>query len=205
MLHNRQTPHNHQTLSRSDRTASAAGALSQFLLILPIINAWDTHAMVRRILVDRQPRTPAFKLAMITDYYLCEKCEPDLTDLEQHEHKWWHSLLIIPKNSFGTEVVPKASETIPSAQIPDATSEEKFEEEALASISLNKRISMMEEKLDSTRQTLEDHLASTTATLEGRMKRLDTNMEELKQLLVQVLSKPSEPVVTAATIFSEEN
>jgi len=129
---------------------------------------------------------------MITDYYLCEKCEPDLTDLEQHEHRWWHSLLIIPNNSSGTEVVPSASETIPSARIPDAISEEKIGAEASTSISLNERISTVEEKLDSTRQSLQDRLTSTTATLEDRITRLevklDTNMEELKQLLVQVLS-----------------
>jgi hypothetical protein len=136
---------------------------------------------------------------MITDYYLCEKCEPDLTDLDQHQHKWWHSLLIIPQCSSGTEVVPKVPETVPSSQIAGATSEDKDGGEVSTSISVNEKISAMEEKLDLTRQALEDRLASTTATLEDRMTRLeaklDTDMEELKRLLVQLLSYASSRTV----------
>ena len=139
-------------------------------------------------------RAPKFKIVpAITDYYLCEKCEPDLTDLEQHQHKWWHSLLIIPKSYLATEDALKVSETTSAAEVPSAVSKEKTGEEAPPSISsLNERISGIEEKLDSTRQALEGRLTTTMATLEERVTRLeaklDTSVEELKQLLMQVLS-----------------
>jgi hypothetical protein len=124
---------------------------------------------------------PTFHLKVvlaITDYYLCEKCEPDLTDVEGHQHKWWHSLLIIPKSYLATEDTPKASETTSITEVPDALSEGITGEETPPSISsLNEKISGLEEKLDSTRQALE-----------GRVTRLDTSVEELKQLLMQVLS-----------------
>ena len=139
---------------------------------------------------------PTFHLKIvlaITDYYLCEKCEPDLTDVEGHQHKWWHSLLIIPKSYLATEDTPKASETTSTAEVPDALSEGKTGEEAPPSISsLTENISGLEEKLDSTRQALEGRLTTTMETLEERVTRLeaklDTSVEELKQLLMQVLS-----------------
>jgi len=129
----------------------------------------------------------------ITDYYLCAKCEPDLTDLEGHQHKWWHSLLIIPKNYLATEDAAKLSETTSTAEDASTISKDKTGEETTLSISsLNERISGIEAKLDSTRQALEDRLTATMATLEDRVTRLeaklDTSVEELKQLLMQVLS-----------------
>jgi hypothetical protein len=127
----------------------------------------------------------------ITDYYLCEKCEPDLTDVEGHQHKWWHSLLIISKSYLATEDAPKASET--TSEVPDVLSKGKTGEAAPPSISsLNEKISGLEEKLDSTRQALEGRLTTTMETLEERVTRLeaklDTSVEQLKQLLMQVLS-----------------
>jgi hypothetical protein len=131
----------------------------------------------------------------ITDYYLCEKCEPDLTDLEQHQHKWWHSLLIIPKSYLVTEdASTEVSETTSTAEVPGAISQEEIGEEPPPS--LNERISGIEEKLDLTRQALEGRLKTTMATLEGTLEervtrleaKLDTSVEELKQLLMQVLS-----------------
>jgi len=129
----------------------------------------------------------------ITDYYLCEKCEPDLTDVEGHQHKWWHSLLIISQSYLATEDAPKASETTSTAGVPDVLSKGKTGEEPPLSISsLNERISGLEEKLDLTRQALEGRLTTTMETLEERVTRLeaklDTSLEELKQLLMQVLS-----------------
>ena len=125
-----------------------------------------------------------FKIvSAITDYYLCEKCEPDLMDVEGHQHKWWHSLLIIPKSYLATEDTLKASET--TSSVLNVLSRGKTGEEAPPSISsLNEKISGLEEKLDSTRQALEGRLE----TLEERITRLDTSVEELKQLLMQVLS-----------------
>jgi hypothetical protein len=135
---------------------------------------------------------PTFHLEFvlaITDYYLCGKCEPDLTDVERHQHKWWHSLLIIPKSYLAAEDAPKASETQSTAEVPAVLSEGKTGEEAPPSISsLNEKISRLNEKLDSTRQALEGRLTTTMETLEKRVTRLDTSVEELKQLLMQVLS-----------------
>jgi uncharacterized coiled-coil protein SlyX len=112
--------------------------------------------------------------------------------LEQHQHKWWHSLLIIPKSYLATEDASKVSETTSTVEGPGAISQEEIGEEAPPSISLDERISGMEEKLDSTRQALEGRLTTTVATLERRAMRLeaklDTSVEELKQLLMQVLS-----------------
>ena len=111
--------------------------------------------------------------------------------MEGHQHKWWHSLLIIPKSYLATEDTPKASET--TSEVPNVLSKGINGEEAPPSISsLNEKISGLEEKLDSTRQALESRLTTTMETLEERVTRLeaklDTSVEELKQLLMQVLS-----------------
>jgi hypothetical protein len=148
-----------------------------------------------------------------TDFFVCQRCESISSDsnAKKDDHKWWHSLLVLPKgvlkpvlkifsNEVDSETTGKQAETqsapANSALLRTDNSDWDTNTHSALISGVVTRISAvednfhvahtaMENKVDSTRVALEGQLGS----IDERVVMLDEKITELTEMLGDLIGR----------------